>query len=346
MERTSASHPERSDPRRVVVVTGASAGVGRATARAFGEAGCAVALIARGRDGLEAAAREVEDAGGQALVIEADVADSGRVEDAATRIEQTLGPIDLWINDAMVTVMSPVIETTAEEYRRVTEVTYLGAVHGTLAALRRMLPRDRGVIVQVGSALAYRAIPLQSAYCASKHALRGFTDSLRCELLHERSGVRVTMVQLPALNTPQFEWSRIRFDRQPQPVPPIYQPEVAAQSIVFAADAGRREVWVGGRNALLTFVNKLVPSLGDRYLARTGYDSQLTDEPASPERPDNLDHPLPGDFGPHGRFDARARTRSLQLEATMRRGGLLLGAVGLLAGLGLWWSADRSSRID
>lgn len=346
MERTedvSASPPERSAPRRVIVVTGASAGVGRATARAFGETGCAVALIARGRAGLEAAAREVEEAGGRALAIEADVADPGQVEEAAARAEQALGPIDVWINDAMVTVMSPVAQTTAEEYRRVTEVTYLGAVHGTLAALRRMLPRDRGVIVQVGSALAYRAIPLQSAYCAGKHALRGFTDSLRCELLHEQSGVHVTMVQLPALNTPQFEWSRIRFDRQPQPVPPIYQPEVAAQAIVFAADAGRREVWVGGRNALLMFANKLAPAVGDRYLARTGYASQFTDEPASPDRPDNLDRPLPGDFGAHGRFDARARTRSLQLESTMRRRGLLLGAVGLAAGLGLWWRRRISS---
>ncbi|MEZ4334771.1 MAG: SDR family oxidoreductase [Myxococcota bacterium] len=345
MEHTSAPHPTRSDRRRVIVVTGASAGVGRATARAFGEAGCAVALIARGRDGLEAAAREVEEAGGRALAIEADVADPAQVEAAAARAEQAFGAIDVWVNDAMVTVMSPVAETTAEEYRRVTEVTYLGAVHGTLAALRRMLPRDRGVIVQVGSALAYRAIPLQSAYCAGKHALRGFTDSLRCELLHEQSGVQVTMVQLPALNTPQFEWSRIRFDRQPQPVPPIYQPEVAAQAIVFAADAGRREVWVGGRNALLMFANKLAPAVGDRYLARTGYDSQFTDEPASPARPDNLERPLPGDFGTHGRFDARARTRSLQLEATMRRGGLLLGAIALATGLGLAWSLARPDRM-
>lgn len=328
--------PEKAQ-RHVVVVTGASAGVGRAAVRAFAAEGWDVALLARGADGLVAAAQDVRERGGRALAIATDVSDPEQVESAASRVEVELGEIDVWVNDAMVTVMSPVAETTAEEYRRVTEVTYLGAVHGTLAALSRMRPRDRGVIVQVGSALSYRAIPLQSAYCAGKHALRGFTDALRCELLHERSQVHVTMVQLPALNTPQFEWSRIRFDRQPQPVPPIYQPEVAARAIVFAAGARRREVWVGGKNALLIFGNKLAPWLGDRYLARTGFERQFTDEPASPGRPDNLEHPLGGDFGCHGRFDARARNSSLQLEATRHRGALLLVALALAAGLVLVW---------
>lgn len=320
-----------------MAVTGASAGVGRATANAFAARGMDVALLARGAEGLMGAAKEVEAFGVRALTLPTDVSDAEQVERAADRIEEELGPLEIWVNDAMVTVMSPVAEMTAEEFRRVTEVTYLGAVHGTLSALRRMRARDRGVIVQVGSALSYRAIPLQSAYCASKHAMRGFTDSLRCELMHEGSGVRVTMVQMPALNTPQFEWSRLRFSRQPQPVPPIYQPEVAARAIVFAAGAGRREVWVGGRNALLMFANKLGPGVGDWYLARTGYASQFTDEAVDPDRPDNLYHPAPGDFGTHGRFDARAHSRSLQLWATRHRGwlGLALagGALGALAWL-------------
>lgn len=321
----------------VVVVTGASAGVGRATARLFAAQGADVGLLARGSEGLESAAKEVEQRGGRAVAIPTDVSDAEQVERAADAVERALGPIDVWVNDAMVTVMSPVSRMTAEEYRRVTEVTYLGAVHGTLAALSRMRRRNRGCIVQVGSALAYRAIPLQSAYCASKHALRGFTDSLRCELMHEGSPVHVTMVQLPALNTPQFEWSRIRFPRQPQPVPPIYQPEVAAEAIVFAAGAGRREVWLGGWNVLLMSANKLAPGVGDRYLARTGYDSQFTDEPADPERPDNLYRPLAGDFGATGHFDARAHTRSLQLVATRIRGRLALaaGALALVAWLAI-----------
>jgi NAD(P)-dependent dehydrogenase (short-subunit alcohol dehydrogenase family) len=323
--------------RGVVVVTGASAGVGRATARAFASEGYDLALLARGTEGLKAAAGEVEALGRRALPIPVDVSDAGRVQEAADRVERELGPIEIWVNDAMVTVMSPIAETTPEEFRRVTEVTYLGAVHGTLAALRHMRPRDRGTIVQVGSALSYRAIPLQAAYCASKHAMRGFTDSLRCELMHEKSSVHVTMVQMPALNTPQFEWSRIRFSRKPQPVPPIFQPEVAARAIVLAARARRREVWVGGRNALLMFGNKLAPWLGDWYLARTGYDSQLTDEPVDPHRPDNLFEPLPGDFGARGPFDERAHARSLQLRLSEARGRLALASgvlvVALLLGL-------------
>jgi NAD(P)-dependent dehydrogenase (short-subunit alcohol dehydrogenase family) len=320
----------------VVAVTGASAGVGRATARAFAARGMDVALLARGSMGLAAAAKEVEAHGVRALAIPTDVSDAEQVERAADRIEEELGPLEIWVNDAMVTVMSPIAEMTAEEFRRVTEVTYLGAVYGTQSALRRMRPRNRGVIVQVGSALAYRAIPLQSAYCASKHAMRGFTDSLRCELMHEGSGVRVTMVQMPALNTPQFEWSRLRFSRQPQPVPPIYQPEVAARAIVFAAGASRREVWVGGRNAFLMFANKLAPGVGDWYLARTGYESQFTDEPVDPDRPDNLYQPVPGDFGTRGRFDARAHSRSLQLWATRHRGWLGLALAGGVLGALLW----------
>ena len=329
--------------RQVVVVTGASAGVGRATARAFAAAGADVGLVARGTDGLEAAAREVEATGGRALVLPADVAEAPEVDAAADRVERELGPIDVWVNNAMVTVMSRVRDMSAADYGRVTEVAYLGAVHGTLAALRHMLPRDRGTIVQVGSALAYRAIPLQSAYCAAKFAMRGFTDSLRTELLHEHSRVCVTMVQLPAINTPQFEWSKVvGFDRHPQPVPPIFQPEVAAEAIVFAAGAGRREVWVGGQAAAIIAANKLAPGVGDLYLAKTGYDSQFTDRPLSPDRRDNLYQPVPGDHGAHGRFDERAEPRSIELELSKRRGWLAAGAGALgLAGLVAAWRARR-----
>jgi NAD(P)-dependent dehydrogenase (short-subunit alcohol dehydrogenase family) len=324
--------------RPVAVVTGASAGVGRATVRLFAERGMDIALLARGTDGLEAAAKEVEARGARALSLPTDVSDAAAVERAAARVERDLGPIEIWVNDAMVTVMSPIEEMTPDEFRRVTEVTYLGAVHGTLSALARMKPRNRGTIVQVGSALAYRAIPLQSAYCAAKHALRGFTDSLRCELMHDGSNICVTMVQMPALNTPQFEWSRIRFSRQPQPVPPIYQPEVAAQAIHRASRGRHRELWVGGRNSILLFLNKFGPGIGDRYLARTAYDSQFTDEPVDPDRPDNLDHPLPGDHGAHGRFDARARSRSFEFTST----GLQSRFASLLVGLVLLvWIASR-----
>ena len=314
---------------RVVVVTGASAGVGRATARRFAERGCSVALIARGADGLAAALAEVEKAGARGMAIPADVADPQQIEEAAERTERELGPIDVWVNNAMVTVMSRIADAEPEDYRRVTAVTYLGAVHGTLAALRRMLPRDRGTIVQVGSALSYRAIPLQSAYCAAKHAMRGFTDSLRTELMHEKRNIHVTMVQLPALDTPQFIWSRIRFDRQPQPVPPIYAPEVAAEAIEFASRARRREVWVGGANALLMLGNRIAPWAGDWYLARTGYASQFTDEPVDCDRPDNLKKPLPGDYGASGLFSERAHRRSLQLWATRHRGLIAAAALGL-----------------
>lgn len=325
----------------MVAVTGASAGVGRATARAFADRGAAVALLARGGDGLEAARREVQDRGGRALALAVDVADFDAVDGAADAAERELGPLDVWVNDAMASVFAPVWEVEPREFRRTTEVTYLGAVHGTMAALRRMRARDRGTIVQVGSALAYRAIPLQSAYCGSKHALRGFTDSLRCELMHERSGIHVTMVHLPALNTPQFDTVRSRLPRRPQPVPPIFQPEVAAEGIVLAARTRRREVWVGGPTVITIAGNKLAAGLADRYLARTGFDSQQTDEPADPDRPDNLFEALPGDRGAHGRFDDQAKPDSLQLRATARRRELVAGGAALVAGLGVALSRLR-----
>jgi NAD(P)-dependent dehydrogenase (short-subunit alcohol dehydrogenase family) len=325
--------------RSVVVITGASAGLGRAAVRAFARQGADIGLIARGVDGLEAARREVEAAGGRALVLPADVADPDAIEAAAERVERELGPIDVWVNNAMVSVFSPVKQLQAEEIRRVTDVTYLGVVHGTLAALRRMLPRDRGAIVQVGSALAYRGIPLQAAYCGAKHAIQGFTESLRCELLHDRSRVHVTMVQLPAMNTPQFGWVKSRLPRQPQPVPPIYAPELAADAIVWAASQGRREISVGGPTVVAIWGNKIAAGLADRYLARTGYDAQQTDEPADPDRQDNLWRPLPGDHGPHGRFGDRMTDRSPQTWINER-----LPAVAMMiaaGGAALLWGARR-----
>ena len=332
---------KRAKSPEVVVVTGASAGVGRATVRAFAERGAHIGLIARGRDGLEAARREVEDLGGHALVLPLDVAQADLVELAAAQVEEELGPINVWINNAMASVFSPVRETTAEEYRRVAEVTYLGTVYGTLAALRRMLPRDRGTIVQVGSALAYRGIPLQSAYCAAKHAVQGFCDSLRSELLHDGSRVRLSMVQLPALNTPQFGWVKSRLPRKPQPVPPIFQPEVAARAILWAARHGRREVWVGWPTVKAIAGNKLVPGFADRYLARNGYESQQYDGLADPHRLDNLWEPVPGDHGAHGSFDERATERSPQLWATTHRRLLALAGAGLAAGA-LWTAVRRA----
>jgi NAD(P)-dependent dehydrogenase (short-subunit alcohol dehydrogenase family) len=323
----------------VIVVTGASAGVGRATAVAFARRGARVGLLARGRDRLEATRHEIEAAGGEAVVVLTDVADADQVERAAAVVEEALGPIDVWVNNAMATIFSPFGEITSAEYRRATEVTYLGYVWGTMAALRRMLPRDRGVVVQVGSALAYRAIPLQAAYCGAKHAIQGFTETLRCELLHEGSGVRVTMVQLPALNTPQFDWGRSRMPRKPQPIPPIYQPEVAADAIVWAAHEPRREVYVGGSTVLTILGDKIAPGLGDRYLARTGYEGQQTDEPAADERRDNLFDAVPGDPGAHGRFDAKALQRSLQLSATKHRRAL--AALGFVMGASLFRGIRR-----
>ena len=316
----------------VVVVTGASAGVGRATVRRFAAEGASIGLIARGKERLEAAAREVQAAGGRGLVLPLDVVDQQAVEAAADQVEEELGPIDVWVNNAMATVFAPIARLTSDEYRRVTEVTYLGSVWGTMAALRQMLPRDRGTIVQVGSALAYRGIPLQSAYCGAKHALEGFLDSLRTELLHDGSNVRVTMVELPALNTPQFSWGRTKMPRQPQPVPPIFQPEVAADAIVWASKNRRRELYVGWPTVEAIVGNRIAPGLADLYLARTGYDAQQIDEPVPPDRRDNLFEPVPGDFAAHGPFDDRAESRSVQLWLTKHRRWLAAGALAALAG--------------
>ncbi len=325
---------------QTVVVTGASAGIGRATARLFGQRGARVVLIARGQAGLDGAARDVEQAGGQALAISADMADYKQVTAAARQAEERFGPIDVWVNVAFTSVFAPFREITAEEFRRVTEVSYLGFVHGTMAALALMRPRGRGTIVQVGSALGERSIPLQSAYCGAKHAINGFTSSLRCELLHEKSGVRVTVVQMPAVNTPQFSWVRSRLPDHPQPVPPIYQPEVAARGVLFAADhPGRKEYWVGASTVATLLANRVVPAVLDRYLARTGYRAQQTGQKVAAGRPDNLFHPVDGsnghDHGPHGIFDDKAHDRSPQLwiaeHARVSSGPLAL-AVAALAG--------------
>jgi NAD(P)-dependent dehydrogenase (short-subunit alcohol dehydrogenase family) len=316
---------------KIVAITGASAGVGRAAARAFAERGYDVALLARGTEGLEAAAKEVQQQGGRALVVPTDVADPDQVEAAAERVERELGEIDVWVSNAMTSVFAPLKEMTPEEYRRVTEVTYLGQVYGTMAALKRMLPRNRGSIVLVGSALAYRGIPLQSAYCGAKHATQGFLDSLRTELLHDRTEVRATMVQMPALNTPQFDWVKSKLPTRAMPVPPIYQPEVAARAIVWAAEhPSRREYWVGGTTAATIVANAIAPGLLDRYLGRTGYDSQQTDEPEDPGRPFNLWKTVDGDHGAHGRFDRKAHPRSVQLWVSARR-RLVVGAAAALA---------------
>jgi NAD(P)-dependent dehydrogenase (short-subunit alcohol dehydrogenase family) len=313
----------------VVVITGASAGVGRATVRKFARHGARIGLLARGMDGLEAARREVEELGGRALVIPTDVANPDQVEKAAAQIEAELGEIDIWINDAMTSVFSPIKEMTPEEFRRVTEVTYLGYVYGTLAALKRMLPRNRGVIVQVGSALAYRGIPLQASYCAAKHAIQGFCDSLRCELIHDKSKVRLTMVQMPALNTPQFGWVKSRLPRKAQPVPPIFQPEVAAEAIYFAAHNPRREFYVGLPSVKAIVANKIAPGLLDHILARSGYDSQQYDGAEDRNRPDNLWQPVPGDHGAHGAFDSRARNWSPQLWTSEHRTWIGIGVMAL-----------------
>jgi NAD(P)-dependent dehydrogenase (short-subunit alcohol dehydrogenase family) len=318
-----------SKANKVIVITGASAGVGRATARRFATHGARIGLLARGPGGLEGARRDVEKLGGKALVIPVDVVDADRVEAAAAQVEAELGEIDIWINNAMTSVFSPIKQMTSEEFRRVTEVTYLGYIYGTLAALKRMLPRDRGVIVQVGSALAYRGIPLQAAYCAAKHAVQGFCDSLRSELIHDRSNVKVTMVQLPALNTPQFGWVKSRLPRKAQPVPPIFRPEVAAEAIYFAAYHPQREFYIGAPSVAVITADKFIPGLLDRYLAATGYDSQQHDGAEDPNRPHNLWQPVPGDHGAHGAFDARARSWSAQLWMSQHRSWIALGVVAL-----------------
>jgi short-subunit dehydrogenase len=335
---------KESRPRRTVIITGASAGVGRAAAIEFAREGARIGLIARGRAGLEAAKNDVEQLGGSAFVLPADVADAEAVESAAQELEHQLGPIDVWVNNAMASVFSPVKQMTAEEFKRVTEVTYLGYVYGTLAALRRMLPRNRGIIIQVGSALAYRGIPLQSAYCAAKHAVQGFVDSLRCELLHDRSGVSVTMIQMPALNTPQFGWVKSRLPRKARPVPPIFQPEIAARAIVWASHNPRREVFVGMPTVEAIIANRIAPNLLDHYLARNGYDSQQHDGTEERNRPNNLWEPMDmeQDYGTHGSFDEQASRWSLQLWANQHRGWLFLGAIALGAiALGETLSRDK-----
>ncbi|HXJ66180.1 MAG TPA: SDR family oxidoreductase [Actinomycetota bacterium] len=329
---------------KVVVVTGASAGVGRAAAEEFGRRGASVALLARGEEGLQMAAKSVEAAGGRALAVPTDVADAAQVEAAADRVERELGPIEVWVNDAMASVFAPLWEISSEEFRRVTDVTYHGVVYGTMAALRRMRPRGHGAIVQVGSALAYRGIPLQSAYCGAKHAIQGFNDSLRAELFHDRSGVHVTMVQMPALNTPQFDWVKTRLPRKAQPVPPIYQPEVAGRAIAYAAaHPKRREYWVGATTAATIVANTFIPGLLDRYLGKTGFSSQQTDQPEDPSRPFNLWEPVDhdSDHTAHGRFDEQAHPRSAQWWWTTHRALVAAGAA-VAGGLGL--AAVKPSR--
>jgi len=327
---------------RVVVVTGASAGIGRAVARAFARRGDAVAVLARASARLDETCSELEAFGSPVLALPVDVADAGAVEEAAERAEAVLGPIDVWVNNAMVTMLAPVERVTPEEYRRVTEVTYLGSVWGTMAALRHMRPRDRGVIVQVGSALAYRGIPLQTAYCGAKHALQGFCESLRAELLHEGSAVQVTMVQIPAVNTPQFEWMRSRMARRPRPVAPVYSPELAADAIVAAADAPGRDVLVGWPTMLTAATSALVPGVVDRYLAATGYDSQQEDgEELQPEQPDNLFEPVPLSVGAAGRFGDETHTRAIRLPAPLARGALVISAVAAAAGVAALGRASR-----
>ena len=313
----------------VVVVTGASGGVGRAVAHSFAKRGARVGLLARGEQGLDGARREVESFGGRALVLPTDVADHEQVEAAAEAVERELGPIDVWVNDAMATVFSPFLQVEPEEFKRATEVTYLGAVYGTLSALKRMVARDRGTVVQVGSALAYRAIPPQSAYCGAKFAIRGFTDSVRTELMHNGSKVWITMVQLPAVNTPQFNWCRTKLPDHPQPVPPIYQPEVPAEAVYWAAHHRRRELDVGGSAVKAIFGNKLSPRFADWYLARTGYKSQQIQGMTVSGRPDNLFEPVPDQAATHGIFDSQAHERSYQLWANTHRPLL----AGTLAGV-------------
>ena len=318
---------------RVVVVTGASAGVGRATVRAFAAEGAHVGLIARDTEGLHAAAREVEELGGKGLAVPADVADADQVEAAAARIENELGPIEVWVNNAMTTVFARVADITPAEFKRATEVTYLGTVYGTMSALRRMLTRNEGRIIQVGSALAYRSIPLQAPYCGAKHAIAGFTDSLRTELIHDRKNIHLTMVQLPAMNTPQFTWCRSKMPNHPQPVPPIFQPEVAAERIVWASHRKRREVFVGVPTVIAIEGNKFAPGLADHYLGRNGFASQQTQEAVSRDRPDNLFEPLPGDFGAHGIFGRQAHREAATTWLSQHKGTTAMAGAAVFGAL-------------
>jgi short-subunit dehydrogenase len=317
----------------VVVVTGASAGVGRAVAHAFAKRGARIGLLARGQESLETVVEEVRALGGEATALPTDVADFEQVQAAAEAVRERYGEIDVWVNDAMATIFAPVEQITPQEFERATRVSYLGTVHGTMVALKHMRVRGRGTIVQVGSALSYRAIPLQSAYCGSKFAVRGFTDSLRTELLHEKSSVWVTMVQLPAVNTPQFNWCRTRLPDHPQPVPPIYQPEVPAEAVYYAAHHRRREIWVGFGALKAIVGNKLAPRIADWYLARTGYDSQQVEgEPVSDHRPDNLFDPVPSKAATHGDFDTKAKARSPLTWASLHRGAVAAGSALTLVG--------------
>lgn len=326
-----------SNKAEVAVVTGATAGVGRAVVREFAKRKAWIGLIARGKDRLEATKKEVEKAGGRALALSVDVANPEEVERAADQVKQEFGKIDIWVNDAMATIFAPFTEITPEEFKRSTEVTYLGCVYGTMNALKHMIPTNKGTIVQVGSALAYRSIPYQSAYCGAKHGIIGFTDSLRSELIHRKSKVHLCVVDLPAVNTPQFSWCRTRLPRHPQPVPPIFEPEVPARAIYWAAHHKRREVFVGTPTLKAIYGQDVAPSFADWYLGETGYNSQQTQQPVSPDRPDNLFTPVPGDFSARGIFSDRAKTFSLQSWMNLNRIPTALMALGVVgAGAYLW----------
>jgi short-subunit dehydrogenase len=331
MNAAGGASMEKETRPLVVVVTGASAGVGRATAKEYAKRGANIGLIARGPEGLEAVQEEVELAGGKGMVLPLDVTDADRLEAAAARVEDEFGPIDIWVNCAVSTIFAPFKDISPEEYRRVTEVNYHGVVYGTMTAIRRMLPRDYGTIVQVGSALAHRAIPLQSAYCGAEFAIRGFTESLRTELINNHSQVHLTMVQLPSLNTPQFNWCKTTLPLNPRPIPPVYQPEVAARAILWAADNRKREVTVGSASLGAIWLNKFFPGWVDRFFASTAYPAQQTDDPVDPDRMDNLFSPVHGDPGTHGAFDREARSHSLQFWANTHQRELLLAGL-LLAG--------------
>lgn len=326
----------------VVVITGAAAGVGRAVVRAFAKRGASIGLIARSKNALEAARREVEQAGGRAIALPTDVADPAQVEAAAEEVENSLGPIDIWVNDAMATVFSFFTDIDPAEFKRATEVTYLGTVYGTQSALKRMLPRNHGKVVQVGSALAYRSVPLQSVYCGAKSAIRGFTDAVRTELIHLRSHVHITMVQMPALNTPQFSWARTKMDKTPRPIVPVYQPEVAAEAVYWAAHNRRRELYVGISSAAIITANKFMAGALDHYMARSAVSGQQTAQPVEKGRPDNLFQPVEGDYAAHGTFDRESMGRSPQLRAAMFRNWIVAGALALgAAGLGIYASSQR-----
>lgn len=343
--RRTKEYAPMSNP-ETVVITGASAGLGRAIAQEFAKHGANIGLIARSMERLEEAKREVEYLGGQAIICQGDVADPESHEKAADDVEKAFGSIDIWVNNAMVTVFSEFEKIEPEEFQRVTDVTYMGFVHGTRTALKRMLPRNKGVIVQVGSALSKRSIPLQSAYCGAKHGINGFTDSIRSELIHKKSNVHITMVQLPGMNTPQFQWGRSRMPYKAQPVPPIFQPEVAAEAIYWAAHQRRREVDIGWNTAMILTGNKFFPKEMDEYLGRTNYEAQQMDEPEDPNRADNLFDTVPGKYAAHGRFDRMAKTSSWEFEVSKHRRPILLGALALGAGVLGFMALKSGSRKD